>query len=153
MTVILDLRLLSSWCKCFFVAFVPDHNKCFLTTRTPVRPFCGSVDTLYKHIIIVSVIIIIIITITTINTITNIHTNITTNITTITIRPEILSEDLRSNNDNNNNNNLTRKSLEQDFPFKVHITTLTKFRSETPYDVKTLHAKYFQNQNCGFPII
>ena len=31
---------------------------------------------------------------------------------------------------------------------KVHITPLTKFRPETPYGVKTLHAKYFQNQNC-----
>ena len=37
--------------------------------------------------------------------------------------------------------------------FKVHITPLTKFCSETPYGVKTLHAKYFQNRNCGFPII
>ena len=36
---------------------------------------------------------------------------------------------------------------------KVHITPLTKFRPETPYEVKTLHAKYFQNRNCGFPII
>ena len=35
---------------------------------------------------------------------------------------------------------------------KVHITPLTKFRPETPYGVKTLHAKYFQNRNCGFPI-
>ena len=37
--------------------------------------------------------------------------------------------------------------------FKVHITPLTKFRPETPYGVKTLHAKYFQSRNCGFPII
>ena len=36
---------------------------------------------------------------------------------------------------------------------KVHITPLTKFRPETPYGVKTLYAKYFQNRNCGFPII
>ena len=36
---------------------------------------------------------------------------------------------------------------------KVHITPLTKFRPETPYGVKTLHAKYFQNRNCGLPII
>ena len=36
---------------------------------------------------------------------------------------------------------------------KVHITPLTKFRPETPYGVKTLHVKYFQNRNCGFPII
>ena len=36
---------------------------------------------------------------------------------------------------------------------KVHITPLTKFRPETPYGVKRLHAKYFQNRNCGFPII
>ena len=36
---------------------------------------------------------------------------------------------------------------------KVHVTPLTKFRPETPYGVKTLHAKYFQNRNCGFPII
>ena len=117
---------------CLFVVF----NKCFLTTRTSLRPFCGSVDTLHKHIIIVSIIIIIII-----------------NINIIIIRPETLSADLRSNNDNNNNNNLTWKPLEQNFRFKVHFTTLTKFRSETPYDVKTLHAKYFQNQNRGFPII
>ena len=54
----------------------------------------------------------------------------------IIIRPEILSDDLRSNDDDNNNNNLTRKPLEQNFPFKVHITTLTKFRLETLYDVK-----------------
>ena len=59
----------------------------------------------------------------------------------IVIRPKILSEHLRSNDDNNNNNNLTRKPLEQNFPFKVHITTLTKFRPETPYDVKC----YMQN--------
>ena len=37
--------------------------------------------------------------------------------------------------------------------FKVHITPLMKFRPETPYEVKTLHAKYFQNRNCGLPII
>ena len=36
---------------------------------------------------------------------------------------------------------------------KVHITPLTKFRPETPNGVKILHAKYFQNRNCGFPII
>ena len=36
---------------------------------------------------------------------------------------------------------------------KVHIIPLTKFRPETPYGVKRLHAKYFQNRNCGFPII
>ena len=37
---------------------------------------------------------------------------------------------------------------------KVHITPLTKFRPETPpYGVKMLQAKYFQNQNCTFPII
>ena len=38
-------------------------------------------------------------------------------------------------------------------PIKVHITPLTKFRPETPYGVKMLDAKYFQNRNCGFPII
>ena len=44
-----------------------------------------------------------------------------------------------------------RKSSQLDV--KVHITPLTKFRPDTPYGVKTLHAKYFQNRNCGFPII
>ena len=36
---------------------------------------------------------------------------------------------------------------------KVHVTPLTKYRPETPYRVKTLYAKYFQNCNCDFPII
>ena len=36
---------------------------------------------------------------------------------------------------------------------KVHIPPLTKFRPETPYGVKTSHAKNFQNRNCGFPTI
>ena len=67
--------------------------------------------------------------------------NIIINIIIIIIRPEILSEDLRSNDDNNNNNNLTWIPLEQNLPFKVHITTLMKFRLETPYDVKC----YMQN--------
>ena len=43
--------------------------------------------------------------------------------------------------------------LMQALQVKVHITPLTKFRPETPYGVKTLHAKYFQNRNCGFPTI
>ena len=34
---------------------------------------------------------------------------------------------------------------------KVHIPPLTKFRPQTPYGVKTSHAKNFQNRNCGFP--
>ena len=36
---------------------------------------------------------------------------------------------------------------------KVHITPLTKLRPETTCGVKALDAKYFQNRNCGFPII
>ena len=36
---------------------------------------------------------------------------------------------------------------------KVHIPSLRKFHPENPYGVKMLHAKYFQNKNCGFATI
>ena len=50
-------------------------------------------------------------------------------------------------------NEFTIKILKKLDDIKVHTTPTTKFRPETPYRVKTLHAKYFQNRNCGFAII
>ena len=51
----------------------------------------------------------------------------------------------------NMNMNLGNKVGE--YAFKVDITPLTKFGPDTPYGLKTLHAKYFQNRNSGFPMI